>query len=102
VDDLADDVLVGEADDEAVLGRIVLVLGLGNQPLTRIVVGCELLDVTLQLERAIRTLSLTAASVLDLVPREVCVVLLELGLLAESAICASNPHSKQLAKTPLD
>jgi hypothetical protein len=44
VDDLADDVLVGETDDEAVLGRIVLVLGLGNQPLTGIVVGCGLLD----------------------------------------------------------
>jgi hypothetical protein len=40
VDDLADDVLVGEADDEAVLGRIVLVLGLGDQPLTSVVVGC--------------------------------------------------------------
>jgi hypothetical protein len=40
VDDLADDVLVGEADNEAVLGRIVLVLGLGDQPLTRIVIGC--------------------------------------------------------------
>jgi hypothetical protein len=48
VDDLGDDVLVGEADDEAVLGRIVLVLGLGDQPLTGIVVGCELLDVTLR------------------------------------------------------
>jgi hypothetical protein len=40
---LADDVLVGETDDEAVLGRIVLVLGLGDQPLTGIVVGCRLL-----------------------------------------------------------
>ena len=44
MDDLADDVLVGEADDEAVLGRIVLVLGLGDQPLTRIVVGYALLE----------------------------------------------------------
>ena len=41
---LADDVLVGEADDETVLGRIVLVLGLGNQPLARIVVGYALLE----------------------------------------------------------
>jgi hypothetical protein len=40
VDDLADDVLVGEADYEAVLGRIVLVLRLGDQPLTSVVVGC--------------------------------------------------------------
>jgi hypothetical protein len=54
------------------------------------------------MDHAIRTLSLTAAPVLDLVPREVCVVLLELGLFPESAICASNPHSKHLAKTPLD
>jgi hypothetical protein len=40
VDDLGDDVLVGEADDKAVLGRIVLVLRLGDQPLTGIVIGC--------------------------------------------------------------
>jgi hypothetical protein len=44
VDDLADDVLVGETDNEAVLGRIVLVLGLGDQPLTRIVIGCAQLE----------------------------------------------------------
>ena len=44
MDDLADDVLVGETDDETVLGRIVLVLGLGDQPLAGIVVGCGLLD----------------------------------------------------------
>jgi hypothetical protein len=37
-----------------------------------------------------------------LVPREVGVILLEFGLISESAIDASNPHSKQLAKTPLD
>jgi hypothetical protein len=49
VDDLGNDVLVGETDDEAVLGRIVLVLGLGDQPLTGIVVGCMLLDATLRL-----------------------------------------------------
>jgi hypothetical protein len=100
---LADDVLVGETDHEAVLGRIVLVLGLGDQPLTGIVVGCVLLgSVAVSTARSIRTLSLPAALVLDLVPREVGVVLLELGLLTESAIGASNPHSKHLAKTPLD
>jgi hypothetical protein len=37
--DLHDDVAVGEADDQAVLGRIVLVLGLGDEPLAGIVVG---------------------------------------------------------------
>lgn len=39
---LADDVLVGEADDEPVLGRVVLVLGLGHEPLARVVVGLTL------------------------------------------------------------
>ena len=38
-DDLGDDVLVGEADHEAVLGRIVLVLGLGDEALAGVVVG---------------------------------------------------------------
>lgn len=37
--DLSDDVLVGEADDETVLGRIVLVLGLGDEALAGVVVG---------------------------------------------------------------
>lgn len=40
--DLHDDVLVGEADDQAVLGRIVLVLGLGDEALTGVVVGLAL------------------------------------------------------------
>lgn len=102
VDDLGDDVLVREADDEAVLGRIVLVLGLGDQPLTGIVVGCMLLAMPIEQLGEIRTLSLSAALVLDLVPREVGIVLLEFGLFPESAICASNPHSKQLAETRLD
>lgn len=53
-DDLSDDVAVGETDDEAVLGRIVLVLGLGGQALAGIVVG----------------LSLAATPVLDLEPPE--------------------------------
>lgn len=38
-DDLADDVAVGEADDQAVLGSVVLVLGLGDQALAGVVVG---------------------------------------------------------------
>jgi hypothetical protein len=103
VDDLGDDVLVGEADDEAVLGRIVLVLGLGDQPLTSVVVGCDELVMYLCAdEESVHTLALAAALVLDLVPREVRVILLEFGLFPESAIDASNRRSKQLAKTPLD
>jgi hypothetical protein len=54
VDDLADDVLVGEADDEAVLGRIVLVLRLGDQPLTGIVIGCRLLAILFRRASALR------------------------------------------------
>jgi hypothetical protein len=42
VDDLGDDVAVGEADDETVLGSVVLVLGLGDQALTGIVIGLAL------------------------------------------------------------
>ena len=41
-DDLSDDVAVCEADDEAVLGSIVLVLGLGDEALTGVVVGLSL------------------------------------------------------------
>lgn len=41
-DDLSDDVAVGEPDNHAVLGRIVLVLGLGDQALAGIVVGLTL------------------------------------------------------------
>jgi len=41
--DLADDVLVGEADDQAVLGSIVLVLGLGDKALSGVVIGLALL-----------------------------------------------------------
>jgi len=40
--DLADDVLVGEADNKSVSGGIVLVLVLGNQPLAGTVVGLAL------------------------------------------------------------
>lgn len=60
----ADDVPVGEADNQAVLGGVVLVLGLGDQALAGIVIG----------------LALSAALVLDLVPREVRIVLDQFGL----------------------
>lgn len=55
-DDLSDDVAVGEADHEPVLGRIVLVLRLGGQAFAGVVIG----------------LALSAALVLDLVPPERC------------------------------
>lgn len=38
-DDLADDIFVGEADNEAVLGSVVFVLGLGDETLAGVVVG---------------------------------------------------------------
>lgn len=38
-DDLNDDVAVGETDDQAVFGRVVLVLGLGDKTLPGVVVG---------------------------------------------------------------
>ena len=37
IDDLDDDLLVREADDKSVLGRVVLVLRLRDQPLARVV-----------------------------------------------------------------
>jgi len=56
-DQLGNDVAVGEADDEAVLGRVVLVLGLGDQSLTSIVIGLVWLSVSLSDQvRALRTL----------------------------------------------
>merc|ERR1711939_625742 len=55
VHDLADDVAVGDADDKAVLGGVVLVLGLADEALAGVVVR----------------LALAAATVLDLVAREV-------------------------------
>jgi hypothetical protein len=42
IDDLTDDVLVGETDDHSVLGRVVLVLGLNDKSLSGIVVGLTL------------------------------------------------------------
>lgn len=56
-DDLHDDVLVGEADNQAVLGSIVLVLGLGDEALTGIVVGLALTSsLVLSLEATISKL----------------------------------------------
>lgn len=61
-DDLGDDVAVGEADDQAVLGRVVLVLGLGDQTLARIVVGLSFATaLVLRLEAAAKTISLTVS-----------------------------------------
>lgn len=38
-DDLDDDITVGEANDETVFGCVVLVLGLGDETLTGVVIG---------------------------------------------------------------
>lgn len=38
-DDLADDILVGEADNETVLGSVVFVLSLSDETLAGVVVG---------------------------------------------------------------
>ena len=38
-DDLNDDVAVGETDNQAILGCVVLVLGLGDETLSGVVVG---------------------------------------------------------------
>jgi hypothetical protein len=55
VDDLGNDVTVGEADNHAVLGRVVLVLGLGDQALASIVVGLTLAAATvLSLEATVK------------------------------------------------
>jgi len=70
IDDLADDVLVGETDNESVLGRVVLVLGLNNQTLAGVVVG----------------LTLSSSSVLDLEALEVGLVL----LLLDERLCISK------------
>lgn len=62
VDDLDDDLGVGEPDNKPVLGRVVLVLGLGYQSLPGVVVG----------------LSFSSPPRLDLEPGEVGGVLLDL------------------------
>lgn len=59
VDDLANDVRVGETNDKAILGRVILVLVLNDQALASIVVS----------------LALASAAVLDLVALEVGLVL---------------------------
>lgn len=41
---LADDVLVGDTDNQAVLGAVVLVLGLNNKALAGVVVGLALCE----------------------------------------------------------
>lgn len=70
-DDLADDVAVGEANDQAVLGGVVLVLGLGDQALASVVVG----------------LSRSSTAVLDLVaPGELLAFPLA-RLSVDSAVC---------------
>lgn len=45
---LSDNVLVGEADDEAVLGRVVLVLGLCDETLSCVEVGLSLSELLIQ------------------------------------------------------
>lgn len=85
-DDLADDVLVGEADDQAVLGRVVFVLRLGGEALAGVVVG----------------LAGSAALVLDLVAREIRTVLDKFGLRLHSprvSNCRFSPPPKHLAET---
>lgn len=53
-----DDVAVGEPDDQAVLGRIVLVLGLGDEALASVVVGLARLSaLVLGLEAAVQVVS---------------------------------------------
>lgn len=42
VDNLTDDVPVGDSDNQTELRRVVLVLGLGDQPLAGIVIGLTL------------------------------------------------------------
>ena len=38
-DDLTDNILVGEADNETILGSVVFILGLGDETLAGVVVG---------------------------------------------------------------
>jgi hypothetical protein len=71
VDDLADDVSVGEADNKTVLGGVVLVLGLNDKTLAGVVVG----------------LTLSASAVLDL---ETLVVSLVLDNFDERLCSAMN------------
>jgi hypothetical protein len=63
--ELADDVAVGEADYQSVLGSVVLVLGLGDEALTSIVVGLQHVSLVLPRLEA-RPTDLTRASALVL------------------------------------
>lgn len=62
VDDLSDNILVGESDDQSVLGRVVLVLSLSDQLSSSLVIS----------------LSLSSSSVLDLESLEVSLVFKDL------------------------
>jgi len=80
-DDLSNDVAVGEADDQAVLWCIVLVLGLGDEPLAGIVVGLSgssALVLDLVAPECVRRTCLLISRANDL--REVRRVLDQLGL----------------------
>lgn len=79
---LANDVLVGESDNEPVLGRGVLVLRLGYEPLTCVVVGLSLCRTSgVRRGSRLNALQLTSSpSVLDLVPTEVGIVLDDLDV----------------------
>ena len=75
---LADDVLVGEADHEPVLGRVVLVLRLGYKPLARVVVGltlCEREVGSAQVHALGARGRTTTTAVLHLVSAEVGIIL---------------------------
>ena len=76
-------IAVGEADDETVLGRVVLVLRLGDQPLASIVVG----------------LPLSPSAVLGLVTREVGAGLDELGERLRRNVRAAPSDSIQQFQT---
>lgn len=102
-DDLADDVLVGEANDEAVLWCVVLVLGLGDELLAGEVVGLtRSATLLLHLVAAVCNVSSRFEYMgSEIVLPEVGTVLDQLGLyeILESAICASDPIPKHLAAT---
>lgn len=88
-DDLADDVAVGEADDQAVLRGVVLVLGLGDQTLAGVVIGlARASTAVLDLVAPGELLALRVALVscfADVHLREVGVVLDQLGLETSSS-----------------
>jgi hypothetical protein len=104
-DNLHDDVLVGEAHYQAVLGRIVLVLGLVDEALAGIVVGlagasalvlglvAAAESVSLSLDLALLLKTSTSCHGINHVPKVSAVLdqLVErLSKYPESAICASD------------